>query len=153
MRWRAPEGSLEGIDMAKRHQDLTVSEGKEVAMETSGRVRPRGVTVLAVVAVVAGLFDLLLTVLLATSRSGSIRLRGYQLEGEPALLVVVAVAWFAFAYGAWTLSPWAWYLGLAIAGLMGVAAIINGTVIAVGIALLIASYLLRAEVRAAFGRR
>jgi hypothetical protein len=139
--------------MAKRLQDLTVSEGKEGAMETSRRVRPRGVTVLAIVAVVAGLFDLVLTVLLATSRSGSIRIRGYQVQGEPALLVVVAVAWFAFAYGAWTLRPWAWYLGLAIAGLIGVAAIINGTVIAVGIALLIASYLLRGEVRAAFGRR
>ncbi|HYN68654.1 MAG TPA: hypothetical protein VEX41_00400 [Candidatus Eisenbacteria bacterium] len=110
-------------------------------------------TVLAIVAVVAGLFDLVLTVLLATSRSGTIPIgRGNEVQGEPALLIVVAVAWFAFAYGAWTLRPWGWYLGLAIAGLIGVAAIINGTFLAVGIALLIASYLLRAGVRTAFGR-
>jgi hypothetical protein len=67
--------------------------------------RPLGITILAVLAFIGGIFGLIgaLGLLTASPIYGIIAL-------------VIAVAYLAFGYGAWTLQPWAWMLGLVIAG-------------------------------------
>jgi uncharacterized membrane protein (DUF2068 family) len=65
-----------------------------------------------------------------------------------------------FAYGAWTLKPWGWWLGIvgtSLALLQAVIAIIQGYSVAlqivdVAIALVILFYLSTPNVRRAFGR-
>ena len=74
--------------------------------------RPTGITILAVLAGIGGVFGLLggFTVLFvggATS-SAAVAVLGLCALAYAALLI-------AFAYGAWTLKPWAWALGVAVA--------------------------------------
>ena len=69
--------------------------------------RPLGITILAVLAFIGGVFGLIGAFPLLTGANSMI-------YGIIALLI--AVAYLAFGYGAWTLQPWAWMLGLVIAG-------------------------------------
>jgi hypothetical protein len=75
-------------------------------------VRPTGITILAVLAGIGGVFGLLggFTVLF---------LGGVVASAPVAVLGLAALAYaallIAFAYGAWTLKPWAWALGVAVA--------------------------------------
>jgi hypothetical protein len=75
--------------------------------------------------------------------------------------LISAVLALGFAYGAWTLKPWAWPLGLAFAAfavLSGVVGLvtggteITGVVIGITIAAVVAWYLMTPGVKAAFGR-
>jgi uncharacterized membrane protein HdeD (DUF308 family) len=76
-------------------------------------------------------------------------------------VIVQAVLLLAFAYGAWTLKPWAWTLGMA-AGVLGIIAAILGfvndssqlvsTIISIAINGGILYYLNTPAVKAAFGR-
>lgn len=76
------------------------------------------------------------------------------------ILVYTAIA-IPFAYGAWTLQPWAWWLGLVLfaisalsdllAGVAGIIGLAYATV-SVMIAAVVIYYWLRPRVRAAFRR-
>ena len=77
------------------------------------------------------------------------------------LALATAVLALAFAYGAWTLKPWAWPLGLAFAGFAVVSGVVGLTgggteitsvVIGLAIAGLVVYYLMTPGVKAAFGR-
>ncbi len=111
--------------------------------------RPTGITVLAVLAVIGGLFGLL----------GGVALLGFSpLVGLIAL--IVAVVDFVFAYGAWTLKPWGWTLGVALQAIsiLGIilslsqGASIGSQILPVAIAAIILYYLFRKDIQEAFGR-
>ena len=115
----------------------------------SSQKRPTGITILAVLAVIGGLLGLLggLALLVFVPPLGVI-------------VLVVAILDFAFAYGAWTLKPWGWTLGVAlqvVSLLLAVWYIANGSsIISQGLNILIAViilfYLFQKSIQEAFGR-
>lgn len=122
----------------------------------STRERPLGVTILAVLAGIGGALGLL----------GSLGLIG--LGGLGGLFVilglvslVLSIAYLLFAYGAWTLQPWAWTLGVGLAAASIVLTLLQlmqgmtnvvGALISIAISGVILYYLFTPEVKAAFGR-
>jgi hypothetical protein len=137
-------------------------------MTPQSRVRPTGVTILAVLAGIGGVLSLLLAVAaigLAGVAAGSIggqqgaALGGLVVFGGLIALVYGALS-LAFAFGAWTLKPWAWLLGMAAQVLSLVSSAlqvagggsISGIVVSVLIAIGILYYLNTPGVRTAFGR-
>ncbi len=118
--------------------------------------RPLGITILAVLAAIGGLFGLVgALALFALSTAGA----AGAIFGIIAL--VLAIADLAFAYGAWTLQPWAWMLGLGIQAVNVVLNIlylilgwsnIGSLIIQVIISGIIIYYLMTPDVKKAFGQ-
>ena len=81
-------------------------------MQPTMRARPTGVTILAVLAAIGGVFGLL-------GGFGVLFVGGVVASPAVMVLGLCALAYaallIAFAYGAWTLQPWAWSLGVAVA--------------------------------------
>jgi hypothetical protein len=127
----------------------------------STKVRPTGVTVLAVLAAVGGVLGLLGGIA-ALGLGGVVAAGG--LGGLLAVVGLVAIVQsvlaLAFAYGAWTLRPWGWTLGIvaeAIGIALSVLFIINGSSItsqAISIIIdgAVIYYLMTPAVKSAFGR-
>ncbi len=130
-----------------------------------GRSRPLGITIMAIVVAIFGALGLLaglalfgLSGLLGAVGGASVAGQGMM---SSLLALVTAVLALAFAYGAWTLKPWAWPLGLAFAAFAVVSGVIGlatgdtdatSVVIGLAIAAVVVWYLLRPSVKAAFGR-
>lgn len=125
--------------------------------EPTTKGRPTGVTVLAVLAAIGGVLGLLgsLAIIGILSAAGGI----FMVLGLVTL--VLSILYLVFAYGAWTLKPWAWTLGVAITavsilftilGLTQGTQEITGALISVVISGVILWYLFRPEIKAAFGR-
>jgi hypothetical protein len=120
-------------------------------------VRPTGITILAVLAAIGGVFGLLggfVIFLGGTVLFGALGgLLGLAYLAYAALLI-------AFAYGAWTLQPWAWALGVAVAAfgiILGVLFIIGGSsivsqIISIVIDGAIIYYLNQPTIKSLFGR-
>ena len=121
--------------------------------------RPFGITVIAILALISGLFGLCWPILVF---SGSALLGGFLgtigfIAGI--FLVVGPVLELIFAYGAFKLHRWAWYLGLIATAITVTGVIINifqgGTIwSAVGgsvLPIIIFIYLLTPNVRRVFG--
>lgn len=128
------------------------------------RARPTGVTILAVLAAIGGVLGLLGGVTLLglgglAGVGGSGLLASYGAIFGIIAIVQGALA-LAFAYGAWTLQPWAWTLGIVAFGLSLALSVLNvvggGNIgsqaisIVIGIAILY--YLFTPAVKQAFGR-
>lgn len=122
----------------------------------SGR-RPTGVTVLAVLAAIGGVIGLLGSL----GMMGLASLGGGFLAILGVLLLVLSVAYLAFAYGAWSLRPWAWSLGIGLSvgsivltllQLTQGATDIVGALISIAISGVILYYLFTPQVKAAFGK-
>ena len=122
------------------------------------RERPLGVTILAILAAILGVLGLLGSVALL-GLSGVAGVGGGVLWGI--LSLVLAVAYLAFAYGAWSLQPWAWTLGVGIAAVGILWALywftqpggsIVSLIINVALSGVILYYLFQPDVKAAFGR-
>jgi len=124
--------------------------------------RPLGVTILAVLAAIGGVLGILAGfALLALSSVTDAVIPG--ISGLFSLLavvtIVVSVGDLVFAYGAWTLKPWAWMLGIVLE-VVGVVvnilefrtATASSTVVAIVIAGIIIYYLYQPHVRRAFGQ-
>jgi hypothetical protein len=124
-----------------------------------------GITILAVLSAIGGVLTILGGIALiglggvAGASSGSAALFGMgAIFGL--LLLVSGIASLAFAYGAWTLQPWAWTLGVAlqiISLALSVLTIvgggdISGQIISIAIAAIILYYLMQPTIKAAFGR-
>lgn len=134
-------------------------------MTAPASARPTGVTILAVLAAIGGVLGLLAGIALiglggiATAATGTAAFFGL---GAIFGLITLAtsIASLAFAYGAWTLQPWAWMLGVAIQVISLVLSVltiisggdIGGQVISIAIAGVILYYLMTPGVKAAFGR-
>ncbi len=128
--------------------------------------RPTGVTILAVVAAIFGALSLFLGLAavglggVAAGATGNAVLGGLVVLAGLIALATGAV-YLAFAYGAWTLKPWAWLLGMIGAGLGIVSAIVNflndsnqliSTIFGIAISAVIIYYLNTPAVKAAFRR-
>jgi hypothetical protein len=127
--------------------------------------RPTGITILAVLSAIGGILGILGGI--ALIGLGGI---GAATTGEAAffgvgavfgvLALALGIASLAFAYGAWTLQPWAWTLGIILQGaniIFAVVAIIGGStiqsqIIGVAIAGVILYYLMQPNIKAAFGK-
>ena len=141
---------------------------------TSGAARPMGITILAILSVIGGIFGLIGGLgliaggaLLGGAVGGT---TGAALGGMAFIFGIVtlgfAVAYIAFAYGAWTLKAWGWMLGVIMAlasivwTILGI--VLSGdivsnlisvsTIISVAIPLIILYYLNTPVVKSAFGR-
>jgi hypothetical protein len=130
---------------------------------TTGRVRPQGVTILAILAAIGGVLGVLAGAALI-GLGGVVAARSGFLSGFVTIFGLIALAQsillLAFAYGAWTLQPWAWTLGVAaeVIGLILSGLFILGgdpissQIVGIVIALVILYYLFTPNVKAAFGR-
>lgn len=132
---------------------------------TPAAARPMGITILAVLSAIGGVLGILGGIALvglgglAAASTGSAAFFGLgAIWGI--LLLATAVASLAFAYGAWTLKPWAWPLGVALAiislALSALTVIsggdISGQIISVVIQAIILYYLFQPSIKALFGR-
>ena len=92
------------------------------AASSAPAARPTGITILAVLAGIGGVFGLL-------GGFGVLFVGGVVASPAVAVLGLCALAYaallIAFAWGAWTLKPWAWALGVAVAGFGIVVAILQ----------------------------
>ncbi len=126
------------------------------------KARPTGVTILAVLAALGGLFGLLGSLGLITG-AGVIA----QATGQDATMLmltglvslILSVLELVFAFGAWTLKPWGWTLGIVaevISVLFGLYSVVTGNamngIVSIIIAAIILWYLFQPNVKQAFGR-
>jgi hypothetical protein len=123
-----------------------------------------GVTIIAVLAAIGGVLGLLgsLGLLALGGAIGAAGARAGLLFGSVLLtgliLLVLSVAYLAFAYGAWTLKPWGWTLGIGLAAISAVVAVLQliggdlSSIISIAISAVIIYYLMTPQVKAAFGR-
>lgn len=138
----------------------------------TGAARPTGVTILAVLALIGGIFSVLggLLLLMGGAMLGAAvgGAEGAAYGGLAFLFGVIALAsgilYLAFAYGAWTLKPWGWALGIiaALASLVftAISAVMSGnimgtltsSIISIAVAVAILWYLNQPNVKSAFGR-
>ena len=123
--------------------------------------RPQGITILAVLAAIGCVLGVLGSLaLIGLGGAGGTDLGGMaMLLGLVAL--VLSVLEIAFAYGAWTLKPWGWTLGMVVAVISLVSSLIvvvtggsiTSQVISIAIAIAILYYLNTPNEKAACGRR
>ena len=121
--------------------------------------RPFGITVIAIFALLSGLFGLCWPTLVFTGSAFLGPVFGTVGVVAGIFLIIGPVLQLIFAYGALNLRSWAWYLGLISSGLTVLGVIINlfqgasiwsaiwGSILSIVIFI----YLLTANVRQAFG--
>jgi hypothetical protein len=135
---------------------------------TTPAERPTGVTILAILAAIGGVFGILGGIVLIGAGGVAAGAGAGGLGGLAAIFglvtLVLAVVSLVLAYGFWTLKPWAWPLGvgLQIASLVFTAITIllsgdivsglTGSIIGIVISIIILYYLFQPHVKAAFGR-
>jgi len=127
------------------------------AQPPSTSQRPLGITILAILAAIAGVLGLL----------GSLLIMGLLMAGGGLYMfiglitLVLSILYILFAYGAWTLKPWAWTLGVGLSAASIVLTLIGltqgnqelvGALISLAIYGAILYYLFQPDVKAAFGR-
>ena len=124
-----------------------------------------GITILAVLSAIGGVLGLLGGIALvglggvAAASTGSAAFFGLgAIWGV--LLLATAIASLVFAYGAWTLKPWAWPLGVALQVISLALSLltilsggdISGQIISIVISAIILYYLFQPSIKAVFGR-
>jgi hypothetical protein len=133
-------------------------------MQPTTSARPQGVTILAILAAIGGVLGIIAGAALLGFGGVAAGSGGGFLAGFIAILGLIAIAQsallLAFAYGAWTLQPWAWTLGV-VAEVVGLilsglfilnGAAISSQIVGIVIAAAILYYLFTPNVKAAFGR-
>lgn len=122
--------------------------------------RPFGITVIAILALFGGLFGLCWPVLVFTGSTFLGPILGTVGVFAGIFLIVGPILQLIFAYGAFKLRPWAWYLGLISSGITVLGVVINlfdgasfwsaiwGSILSI----IIFIYLLTPDVRQAFGK-
>jgi len=133
--------------------------------------RPLGITILAILGIIGGLFSLfggctavaggaLVGAVGAQAGIGEVAAGGGLLGILGVFTLGLGVGWLAFGIGAWTLKPWAWMLGLILVGVSIVMALVTvvttrdlgGQLIGLVIDAVIVYYLMTPDVKKAFGR-
>jgi hypothetical protein len=132
---------------------------------TPAAARPMGITILAVLSAIGGVLGLLggIAIIgiggLAAASTGTAAYFGLgALWGV--LVLATAIASLVFAYGAWTLKPWAWPLGVALQIISLALALltilsggdISGQIISIVISAIILYYLFQPNIKTLFGR-
>lgn len=131
-------------------------------MVTTSAARPVGISVLAVVAAIGGALVLLagLALLGIVGAAGAGGAGIFPASVFGIISVAQAVLLLAFAYGAWSLRPWAWFVGIgsSVLGLVLAALFIaNGSevpsqIVSIAVNLVIIFFLNSQGTRRAFGR-
>ena len=131
-------------------------------MVTTSAARPTGVSVLAVLAAIGGALVLLaglaLMGIVGAAGAGGAGILPASAFGI--ISIAQGVLLLAFAYGAWSLRPWAWMVGIASSALGLVLAalfIANGSeipsqIVSIAVNVLIISFLNSTATKRAFGR-
>jgi hypothetical protein len=139
---------------------------------TTLQQRPMGVTILAILAFIGGILGIcgglggivggsFLGGLAASVGEGAATALGGMIAVYSLIAVVFAVAELVFGFGAWTLKPWAWMLGMVLFGLNIVFQLvalvagwttIGGVIIPIVVGGIVIYYLLTPDVKRAFGR-
>jgi hypothetical protein len=131
--------------------------------------RPTGITIIAILALISGFISLCCVspvfgagVVGALIPTGVTQLLGGLTIGLAGVLAIGPILQIIFAYGAWNLRPWAWWLGIIATGISVVGVVVSvvgsgGATLwtAVTNALLpivIFIYLLLPDVRKVFGK-
>lgn len=134
--------------------------------------RPMGITILAVLAFIGGILGIcgglsgivgasFLGGLAASVGASNATALGGMLVVYSIIALAFAVADLVFGFGAWTLKPWAWMLGMVLFGLNIVFQLVavvagwstvGGVLISLVISGVIIYYLLTPDVKKAFGR-
>jgi hypothetical protein len=127
------------------------------AQPPSTSQRPLGITILAILAAIAGVLGLLGSLLIM----GLLMAAGGLYMFIGLITLVLSILYILFAYGAWTLKPWAWTLGVGLSAASIVLTLIGltqgtqelvGALISLAISGAILYYLFQPDVKAAFGR-
>ncbi len=123
--------------------------------------RPTGVTILAILAIVVGLLNILAGAVLlggAMPSAYASAAAAFRVAGIAAL--IIGLAYIVFAVGAFRLRPWAWGLGVVLAILTIVGDVLQlgagssgASIAGIVIAAIILVYLFQPGVRTAFGQR
>jgi hypothetical protein len=121
--------------------------------------RPFGVTVIAILALINGLFGLCWPILIFTGSAFLGPIFGTIGVIAGIFLIVGPLLHLIFAYGAFNLRSWAWYLGLIASGITVIGVVIHliqggpfwSTIWGSVLSIIIFIYLLSANVRQAFG--
>ena len=87
--------------------------------------RPFGITVIAILALLGGLFGLCWPIMIFTGSTFLGPIFGTVGVIAGIFLIVGPILQLIFAYGAFKLSSWAWYLGLISTGLTVIGVVIN----------------------------
>lgn len=134
--------------------------------------RPTGITILAVLAFIGGIFGIcgglggivggsFFGGLAASVGASNATALGGMVVVYSILALAFAVAELVFGFGAWTLKPWAWMLGMVLFGLnivFNLVSVLAGwaafgsVILPLAIAGVIIYYLLTPDVKQAFGR-
>ena len=125
--------------------------------------RPTGVTIIAILAAIGGIFGLLAGIALLTAGTvvGAATGLGDLVFVAGIIVLAYSVLSLILAYGFWYLKSWAWPLGIGVQVLGIVQAVLQfannnsniaSLVIGLGFAALIVWYLYQPQVKAAFGR-
>jgi uncharacterized membrane protein (DUF2068 family) len=126
--------------------------------------RPTGITILAILAFIGGIFGILGGLALV-GFSGIIAASGVAGGGFTTILGVLLLIYgptsLVLGYGFWTLKPWAWTLGVGLQGAgiaLDILQFINDStqlvtaIISIAISAAILWYMFQPHVKAAFGR-
>lgn len=142
---------------------------------TATTSRPTGITILAILAAISGVLSVLYGIGLIAGAPLVPGVLGTELSGVAdslkTIVLVFGVAWLvigavqlAFAFGAWTLKPWGWMLGMIIESASILLTIIIGaalgslvdtliaSIVPLAVAIIIIVYLNTTTVKSAFGR-
>jgi len=131
------------------------------------RVRPRGVTIIAILIVIAGILTLLVGI--GSFAIGPVTGVGLVFLGFGALSLAVGLAYLAMGYGLWNGKGWAWTIStivLIIGIIVNIISLprtiarvysntgsnLSGDIVSIGISAFIVYYLYRPHVKAYFGR-
>jgi hypothetical protein len=139
-------------------------------MSAPPTTRPTGITILAILAAILGVLSILAGIALIGLGGLAAGVTGqsawFGLGGFFGLITLASgVAYIAFAYGGWTLQPWAWPLGVIlqlitlvlaaiaiITGLDNIGSAITSQIVGVAIAVVILYYLFQPSIKSLFGK-
>lgn len=131
----------------------------------AAKVRPLGITILALLEVISGLMLLLSGVALAAllgvmgaTCSQMLGLGAFGVLGTlvgtvlGSLLIILGLISFLIAWGLWTGRGWAWTLGFVLAIIGLIMALLGFNIVSILINLIVIYYLTRPHVKAFFGK-
>lgn len=132
-------------------------------MQTPPSARPTGITILAILAAIGGVVSILAgiaAITIGTAVASAVGFLGGLVSLIGIVVLVLGIAEVAFAYGAWTLQPWAWTLGVAaeiVSLVLALIYVVDGysfgsQIVSIALAVLILYYLDTPTVRGAFHR-
>jgi hypothetical protein len=100
------------------HPNLFKASNKEVKLQNiTGRSRPLGITIIAIILGIEGVLSIIAGILLLAGSGGALALPGI-------IALILGVLYLIVAWGLWTLQPWAFWTTV----VLEVITLINGII-------------------------